>query len=95
MRNSNRLRDRLNRIERQLFQANMLLLFLIALCLLGFTGLLRSSLVVLFWAGLIIGFIYLVMTIIDNIMTDKAQQRMDEKFQEIIDKAKAEQKEEN
>jgi len=47
--------------------------------------------VVLFWAGLIIGFIYLVMTIIDNIMTDKAQKRMDEKFHEMIEKEKVKQ----
>lgn len=91
MRNENRLRNRLDKIEYQLFQVNILLLVLIALCLLGFTGLLGFVLVVLFWVGLIIGFIYLVMAIINKRMAKKAQQRMDLKFQEVIDKAKEEQ----
>ncbi|MBN1970361.1 MAG: hypothetical protein JW870_13415 [Candidatus Delongbacteria bacterium] len=93
MRNGNRLMDRLDRIEKQLFQANILLLVLIAICLLGFTGLLGFALVVLFWVGLIIGSIYLVMAIIDKIMTNKAQKRMEQKFHEIIEKAKAEKQE--
>ena len=90
MRNGNSLRNRLDAIERQLFQVNILLLFLIALCLLGFTGLLGFALVVFFWVGLIIGFMYLVMATIDKAMTKKAQQRMDQKLQEIIEKAKEE-----
>ncbi len=92
MQNGNRLRKRLDRIEYQLFQINILLLFLIALCLLGFTGLLGFALAVVFWVGLIIGCIYLLMSIIGNITAKKSQQRMDKKFQEILDKAKAEQK---
>ncbi len=63
MQNENRLSKRLDRIERQLFQVNILLLVLIAICLLGFTGNLFFVLVVLFWVGLVIGFIYLVMAI--------------------------------
>ncbi|MBN1975624.1 MAG: hypothetical protein JW787_18465 [Sedimentisphaerales bacterium] len=82
----NRLRNRLDRIEHQLFQANISLLVLIAICLLGFTGILGPALVVLFWVGLVIGFIYLVIAIIGKIMAKKAKERMDKKFQEMIDK---------
>ncbi len=91
MRNENRLGKRLDRIEYQLFQINILLLVLIALCLLGFTGSLYFVLQVLFWIGLIIGSIYLVMAIIRKKMAKKAQERMDKQFQEMIEKAKIEQ----
>ena len=93
MHSEDRLRNRLERIERQLFQTNILLLILIAICLLGFTGKLGFVLIVIFWIGLIVGFIYLIMAIIDNIASEKAQQRMEQEFRDVIEKAKAEKQE--
>ena len=91
MRNENKLGNRLKRIESQVFQIKVLLIVMIAMYILTFYGEFDFVVKVIFWAAVIVGLIYIIMVLIDKIMAKKAANKMNKKFQEMIDKTKTEQ----
>lgn len=72
MRKENRIENRIEKIESQLFQIKILLLILIALCLLGFYGLstvmdaVGDIVKVFFWLLIFVGAVYLVAKLIEK-----------------------------
>ena len=95
MRKENRIENRLEKIESQLFQIKILLLILIALCLLGFYGLstvmdaVGDIVKVFFWLLIFIAAVYLVAMLIEKMTMRKQNKRINEELQKIIDKAES------
>ena len=94
MRKENQIENRIGKIESQLFQIKILLLILIALCLLGFSGLstvmdvVGSIFKVFFWLFIFIVAVYLLAMFIEK-MTMRKHKIINEELQKIIDKAES------
>ena len=94
MRKENRIENRNEKIESQLFQIKILLLILIALCLLGFYGLSTIMDVagnifkVFFWLFIFIAVVYPLAMFIEK-MTMRKHKIINEELQKVIDKAES------
>jgi hypothetical protein len=91
MEKEDQIENRLEKIESQLFQIKIMLVILIALCLLGFSGVLGDAFTMLLWIGVFIGFVYIIVEVINVVVPPKTKQRIDKKLQKIIDKAESQQ----
>jgi surface polysaccharide O-acyltransferase-like enzyme len=95
MRKENRIENKNEKIESQLFQIKILLIVLIALCLLGFYGLSTIMDVagdifkVFFWLFIFIVVAYLVALFIEKITMRKHNKKINEELQKVIDKAES------
>lgn len=95
MREENRIENRNEKIESQLFQIKILLLILIALCLLGFYGLstvmdaVGDIVKVFFWLLILVGVVYLVAKLIEKIVMRKQNEIINEELQKIIDQVES------
>ena len=95
MREKNRIENRNEKIESQLFQIKILLLILIALCSLGFYGLSKimdvvgNIVKVFFWLFIFIAAVYLLAMLIEKITVRKQNKIINEELQKIIYKVES------
>jgi len=90
MRKENRIQNRNEKIESQLFQIKILLLILTALCLLGFFGLstimneIGDLFKVFFWLFIFMVLVYLLAMFIEKMTM---RNKINKELQKILDKA--------
>jgi cell shape-determining protein MreC len=95
MRKENRIENRNEKIESQLFQIKILLLILIALCLSGFYGLSKimdaagNIFIVFICLSVFIAVVYLIAMFIEGITMRENSNKINEELQKILDKAES------
>jgi len=95
MENDYWFKQRFERIESQLFHLKVMLAILIAMYLLDFYGLLGISITVVFWITVFVIVAYLIIKLVEFVFIAPKKRKADKKLQEIIDKNRVKQDEEN